>query len=382
MMGIPLGSLAMKSPRPPDPYTQASAQQAAELGASMGSSIINNPNTYTPYGSQTYSLAGYETIRDAKGNTQYVPRYNQYQTLSPDQMTLLGYQTGTQGNLGLTAMEQSAKMRDYLNRAIDTSRLQGWSTGKAPGQLAGTFADVGGPQRSIAAQAIRQDQAPTNRAAIENAMMASYNRARAPQTASEDAQLAARGLAPGSQGYGTVQQGRMDAESEAARQAYLASGAESRAAQEAYNQAALQRFQQGAAQGQFANAAQQQAYQQAAERAQFANQAVTGNYQMGQDYASFLNNLRQGQLQEQFALRNQPINEIMALLGGSGVTMPQFQPFSRQGINAAPVGSYMGQNYANAANAASNFNAGLFGLLGAGMGAAGTAIGGGWRPWQ
>jgi hypothetical protein len=290
-------------------------------------------------------------------------------------MRLLGLNTQMQYNMGQTGVEQSGKLRDLLGKGVDTSGLQAWQTGKAPGQMAGQFAQVGGPQRAIAGQTVRQDQGPTDRGQIENAMMASYNRARAPSIRAEEAQLAARGLAPGSQGYGTMQQGREDAAGEAARQAYLASGAESRQAQEAYNQAAAQRFQQGAAQGQFANAAQQQAYEQAQQRAAFANQAVQGNYQMGQDYASFLNSLRGGQLQELMALRNQPLNEISALLSGSQVTVPQFQGYQSRGIESAPIGSYIGQNYANQANAAANFNQGLFGLGSAGLGAFGSWLG-------
>jgi hypothetical protein len=80
-------------------------------------------------------------------------------------------------------------------------------------------------------------------------------------------------------------------------------------------------------------------------------------------------------MQEGFALRNQPINEIMALLGGSQVNMPQFAPFSRQGIGAAQPGGYMAQNYANQLQQSSAQNQGLFGLAGAGLGAIGQAGG-------
>ena len=113
------------SPKPPDPYKQASAQQGAELGASMGSSIINNPNQVNPYGSQKYSVAGYETIYDAQGKKQYVPRYTQTTTLSPDQMRLLGLQTQTQYNLGQTGVQQSAKLNQLLGKGVDTSGLTG-----------------------------------------------------------------------------------------------------------------------------------------------------------------------------------------------------------------------------------------------------------------
>ena len=149
-------------------------------------------------------------------------------------------------------------------------------------------------------------------------MMASYHRTADPQAAAQQAQLANRGLSPGSQGYGTVQQGQLDAEGEAARQAYLASGNEARQ-----------------------------------------------NYASAQSYWDQMNQLRQAQAQEGFALRNQPINEIMALLGGSQVNMPQFSPFSRQGISASSPGQYMASNYQNQLASTDAFNKGLFGLAGA-----------------
>ena len=249
-----------------------------------------------------------------------MPRYNQVTTLSPDQMALLGLNTQSQYNLGSTAVQQSAFLKDYLGKMVDPSQWQAWSTGNAPGE-------------------VRQDQGPTDRARHRAAMMGRQTEAMGKRSAAEDAQLAARGLSPGSAQYGDVSDARARAMTDAQQQAYLAVGGESREAQDAYNAAGLQR------------------------------------YQMGQDYATFLNNLRQGQAGETMALRNQPLNEISALLSGSQVTTPQFNPFSAQGINAAPVGQYMGQNYANQLQASNAQNAGLFGLGGSIMGGIGQAGG-------
>lgn len=415
----------MQSPKAPDPYQTAAAQQGAELGASQASSIINNANQFTPWGSRTYTQAGWETITGADGKAIKVPRYNEITRLSPDQQKLLGLSTQTQFNLGKTGVEQSAKINKLLNQNLSTQGLQAWNAGTAPGQLATTFGGQGTINRSIAGAgpiartygsggaiqkqigsggAVRQDEAPTDRAAIEKAMMGRFNQDFAKQSAAEEAQLAARGLAPGSAGYGSVQQDQNRARTDAVQQAYLASGAESRAAQDAYNAATRQRFETGAAQGQFANqaqqqaeqqlaaragfgnqaqqqqwgqnaaqaafgnAAQQQAFQEALARAGFSNQAVGQRYQMGQDYAGAQNALRGAQLQERIALRNQPLNEITALMSGAQVTSPQFQSYSRQGVNAAPIGQYIGQNYAIGAQNAANFNQGLFGLGQAFMG--------------
>lgn len=298
------------SPKPPNPYDTAAAQQAAELGASQASGIINNPNEQNPYGSVQYTNAGYEIVYDAKGKPQYVPRYTRTTTLSPDQMKLLGLETQTKANAGQAGVLASSQLAEMFKTQLDPSNWQSWMMANAPGE-------------------VRQDQAPTDRAAVEEAMLSRYRENAGKQRSAEDAQLAARGLDPGGARYGAVADTRARADTDAQMQAYLASGNESRAAQNAYNQAELQR------------------------------------YQMGADYAAFGNQLRQAQQQGDTALRAQLPNEIAALMGMGQVTVPQFSPFSRQGINAAPVGDYINQNYQAQVNAANAQNQGLFGLGGA-----------------
>jgi hypothetical protein len=300
------------TPAAPNPYQAAGAQQGADIGTAQASSIVNNANQYTPWGSRTYQQAGWETITGADGKQIKVPRYNETTKLSPDQMKLLGLQTQSQYNLGNTAVEQSAKLRQHLGKGVDTSGMQAWAKGPAPGQ-------------------VRQDAGPTDRRAIEAAMMGRFNEDFAKSSAAEEAQLAARGMAPGSAQWGSVQDTQNRARTDANRQAYLASGEESRAAQNAYNQAGLQR------------------------------------YQMGQDYSGSLNNMRQGQLQERLALRNQPINEITALMGGSQVTNPQFQPFSRQGIQGPNLSGNIYNSNAIAQQQAAAKNQGFFNLGGAAL---------------
>jgi hypothetical protein len=129
-----------------------------------------------------------------------------------------------------------------------------------------------------------------------------------------------------------------------------------------YNASTLQN-QQAALQQQAAqNAAQQQMYNQAAGAGTFANQAV------------------QQALQQQIALRNQPLNEISALLSGSQVQMPQFQGYS--GVSVAPTPYLQAmqaqdaaamQRYGIQANQAASNMSGLYGLAGAGLQAAGAA---------
>ena len=145
-----------------------------------------------------------------------------------------------------------------------------------------------------------------------------------------------------------------------------------------YNQASAQDFNQNLAASQYQNQIAQQNYanQQAGVDAQNAlAQQSFGNQQTG---ANFQNTARQNSLQEQLALRNQPINEISALMAGGQVTLPQFTGYNAPNVAGSTIGQnvyntagiqnqqYMTQMQANAAN-----NAGLFGLGASGLGALG-----------
>ena len=97
-----------------------------------------------------------------------------------------------------------------------------------------------------------------------------------------------------------------------------------RQAGEFHNQAAQQQYEQVFGRGQFYNAGQQQDFSQAAQRGTFANAAQAQNFQQAQSAFNASNAARQQYLNETFALRNQPINEISALLSGSQVASPNF----------------------------------------------------------
>lgn len=167
------------------------------------------------------------------------------------------------------------------------------------------------------------------------------------------------------------------------------------AANAAGNQAVNQNQQAALAQYQAQLSGQQQNFGQNVTQRQLGNQAISQNQQaalqqqqaalaaQNQQYnqllqgAQFGNTAQQQSLQQQLALRNQPLNEIAGLMSGSQIQMPQFQGY--QGANVAGTPIFAGAQAAGqaamdqygiqSANANAQ-NAGLFGLLGAG-GAAG-----------
>ena len=181
------------------------------------------------------------------------------------------------------------------------------------------------------------------------------------------------------------------------REAQLASFQTGQAAQDAVNRAIAQNFGQGlAAQGAYNAAAGQQfgqemdiaglynaslAQNQAAALQQAQAQAAlqSQGFNQAQSMANFQNAQRQAALQEQLALRQLPLNEVAAIMGGAQVQLPQFQSYQGAEVAAAPIfagtqaaGNFAQQNYANQI-ARQNAQMGLYGSL-AGM--AGTALGG------
>lgn len=148
------------------------------------------------------------------------------------------------------------------------------------------------------------------------------------------------------------------------------------------NAAQQQQFAQNQAQQQANNTAQQQAYSQAANNAQFGNSVAQQQYQ-NQSSSTAANNALQDQsfnaqqakinaqnaeranyLNEQYALRNQPINEISSLLSGGQVTNPNFVPTQGQNIPTVDYAGLVQQNYANQLNAYNQSQANSGALLG------------------
>jgi len=136
------------------------------------------------------------------------------------------------------------------------------------------------------------------------------------------------------------------------------------------NQAQNQLYGQNANNVQMANAAQQQLYGQNLNNAQLANQAQQQLYGQNLNNAQFGNQAVQQSLAQQSALRSQPLNEILGLMGGSQIQLPQFQGY--QGAQVAPAPTFAGaqaqgqnamQNYGIQQSGNNALTSGLFGAL-------------------
>jgi hypothetical protein len=125
------------------------------------------------------------------------------------------------------------------------------------------------------------------------------------------------------------------------------------------------------------NAAMQQNYGQAANLAGLYNSAAAQQYNQNMQRAQFGNTASDQALARALQLRNQPLNEITALMGASQIQNPQFQGYTGANVSAAPVYQAVGDqgNYAmgiyGQKMAARNANVNAVGQA---VGTVGTAI--------
>jgi len=139
------------------------------------------------------------------------------------------------------------------------------------------------------------------------------------------------------------------------------------------NAAQQQQYTQNLGSGSFANSAQAQQNSQNAAAAGFYNTGAAQQLAQQQSGFNAQNAWRNQYMQEQYAQRNQPLNEISGLLSGSQVSAPNFVNTPGSQIATTDIGGLINQNFAqqqqNYQTATSSWNATMGGLLGLGAGA-------------
>lgn len=332
----------------------------------------------------------------------------------PSKIGLPQYQQFQNGPELQTKLGNAGSIQSKLGNAGDIQSKLG-NTGKAQT----TLGDAGDITRSYTTDF------SADRQKVEDALMARMNPQLQQDRAALEQRLANQGLQPGSEAYNraideanrSASDSRygaiLNAGQEQSRLAGLARDAASfqnTAQQQAYDQmlsrgqfansGQQQNFSQGLAGADFANRSQQQKYDQGLSSAKFGNDAQQQKFTQGLASADFSNNAkqqmfgnqntttaannslqdqgfnsqltkmnaqnqqRQLQLQEAFAKRNQPINEITALLSGGQVSNPQFMNIQGQQM---PTVDYAGIVNSSFQNQMAGYNANqqaIGGLLG------------------
>ena len=322
---------------------------------------------------------------------------------------------GAKFNLAGMANAQSARLSQHLANDIDL--------GAAPAagdpssilghqQAATTFGDAGRQITSLGDQGRQQgtfgeagditrsygpeDDFSADRGRVEDALYGRLNPQLDRERANIEQRLADQGIRYGSQAY-TSAMDDYNRQANDARLGVTAAGGQEQqrmmdmAAQRAgfQNAAQQQAYQQAQGRGTFANEAQQQNFAQALQGGQFANQAQANQFQqeaargefsnaglaqqLAQKQAGFnaQNLSRQQYMNEQYAQRNQPINEITSLLSGSQISNPNFVNTPNNQIPTTDVAGLINSRFSQDMDIykqeSANQNAlmgGIFGMLG------------------
>ena len=405
------------APTPPSPTATAAAQTSSNVQSAVANAYLNNVNQNTPDGSLNYAVSGnYGWTDPTTGQTYQIPTFTSTQTLTPQGQAIKDQTLGTQFNLAQMGNQQSARVGGLLSAPFNPNagapaagnaqnilNVQGASTSYDPGgqiqssignygQQQTTFGDAGNITSSYG-----PDNFSTDRQNVQDALLTRMNPQLAIEKQGIQQQLADQGIRPGSDAYNAA----MFSYGQQANDARY--GAISQAGQEQQRMMDMAAQQAG-----FQNAAQQQAYTQAQGRGQFANDAQQNNYNQALGAGTFAN-AAQGQqntqnaaagafnnaglaqqvaqqqsgfnaqnsalnqyLQQQYQQRNQPLNEISALMSGSQLQQPNWLNSPTSQIPTTDFAGITNQNFQNQRGIYqqqnANYNATIGGILGLGAG--------------
>jgi hypothetical protein len=404
------------APTPPNPQATAAAQTGTNVSTAVANSFLNNVNQNTPDGSLSYDPTGsYSWTDPSTGSTYNIPRWTSTQTLSPSGQALKTQNDATKLNLATMGNQQSSKVMGLLSQPFDpnsnapiggnaqnilnapqaqTSYASGGPIQSSLGdygQQQSTFGDAGDITRSYGPT----DNFSADRQRVEDSLMARINPQLNMQQDKIAQQLADQGIRYGSAAYNNAFQPYNQQANDARFAAINQAGQEQqRMTQEAQAQAQFQNsaqqqdYTQQQGRGQFANDAQQQNYNQMLGAGSFANAAqgqqnaqnasAAGFYnagagqQLAQQQSGFnaANSQRNQYMQEQYQQRNQPLNEISALMSGSQVQQPNWLNSPTSQIPTTDYAGIVNQNFAqqsqNYQSANANWQSTMGGLLGLG----------------
>jgi len=350
-------------PQPPNPIETARASTSTNVATGVANAFLNNVNQVTPQGSLNYNATGnYGWTDPVTGQTYQIPTFTATQTLSPTQQAIQAQQEAAQMNMAGMANAQSGRVSGLLSSpftpggnapaAGDPNSIS--AVGKARTSFEG-----GGPMRTGIGPIgdITQSYAPegnysADRQRVEESLMARMNPQLALERQGVEQRLADQGIRYGSAAYASA----MDDYNRQANDARFAAigqagGEQARmnqmAAQEAAfrNQAQSQGYEQALGQAGFENQARGQTFTQNAAQAAFENAGLAQQISQAQSGFNADQAARNAYMNEQYANRNQPINEITALMSGGQVTNPNFINTPGAQIPTTDVGGLINQNF-------------------------------------
>jgi hypothetical protein len=109
----------VSTPEPPDPKETAAAQAGMNRDTATSQQMLNMVDQYNPWGSVIYNQTGETKFTDSQGNIVSVPKFTQTTKYTPQQQAIFDKSQQAQTNLAGIAADQSAKIKDYLNKPFE-----------------------------------------------------------------------------------------------------------------------------------------------------------------------------------------------------------------------------------------------------------------------
>lgn len=346
-----------KPPAPPDPRQTAAAQTGTNVSTAVANAFLNNTSQVTPDYALQYDVTGSHSWTDpSTGKTYQIPRFTAYQQLSPQQQKLKDANYGADLNMANLARSQSSRLNSLLGRPIDVGDLPerpgipghyGYSNVQGFDGLDAGYARGGKITRSYGADDFSKD-----RQKVENALMQRMNPHLSRDREALRTQMSNQGIKLGSEAYDRGMSDFSRQSNDARLGAILNAGEEqARMVGMDRDRATFQNAAQSQAFGQHrsnidaSNAALQQMYQNYLGATQANNQLQDRRFNQDATRYGMGMDARKSAMQEEFALRNQPINEITALMSGSQVSPPNFMNTPQYNIPTTDYAGIVGQNY-------------------------------------
>lgn len=332
-----------KTPEPPDPMQTAQAQTGANISTAQANAILGNVNQVTPYGNLTYTQSGQKFVNDSNGSTWYVGPNGEYSQSKPGLVPIYSTTPASKPVYGGTPNQHGGSVNIRSGAQPGTAATQsvsGYTLPKGYKEVKGYYI----PQYT-ATQTLSPSQQKifdeTQGASLNLAKLANNQSGRLDELLSKPFSLEDSGLT-----RDRVEQALMDRLNPQLQQD------EDRLLTRLSNQGIK-----------LGSTAFDTGMDEATRQRNDARLAVIA--QAGDEQT------RAAQLQ--FAARNQPINEILALASGSQVQQPNFVNSNMPNIPTTDVAGLINENFNqkmgvyNAKSAAANSMAGgiggLFGSL-------------------
>lgn len=332
-------SFAPDPPKTPNPYVVASAQTAANISTAIANTYLGNANVVSPQGTMTFEQTGTYELADPQYNsngvlasttTREIPIFTQTIELSTKGQAIYDANQDMQLNLNTLGKNQLESLQSTLGVPFTLTGLPA----KAEAPAAPTLNETISQPHTIATTVGAADTSE-DRDAVTQAVLSRLQYQIGLDRAQRDAELQNMGVFPGSEAYDNEMRVIDFRSNDAGVQAILAGG------QEQTRQFAIQHQQ-----AKYALEASEVDFRQKMLVVDFSNRTVLQRFQVLMQIADFINTYRERAMQETLAARNQPMNELTAMLHGGQISVPSFTGFKGGTISDTPLGQYVYQSAA------------------------------------